>query len=109
MDTNVYIAETREFASLYPLMTVTQLLTFMCIARRGRCTISDVERELGLSKASASRNVAAWTNMTAFGKEGLGFVSKQVDPEDSRNRILTLTPEGKAFYERMRELTYERA
>lgn len=103
MDPHRYITETREFASLYPLMTLTQLLTFMCIARRGKCTQKDVERELDLTNASASRNVQAWVDMSQFGRPGLAFVRKEEDPLDRRNRVLTLTPEGLNFYEKMRQ------
>lgn len=109
MDANVLIREVEGFASIDPEMQLNTMLTFLYIARRGVCIQQDIERELGLSNATASRNVSYWTAQKAYNKPGVGFVERMEDPKDRRQRLLRLTKEGKAFFDRIQEREYGKA
>lgn len=80
------------------------LRTFIFIAQRGNCTQKDVENELGVTNASASRNVSYWTDRRFDRRPGLGFVERVEDEYDRRFKILKLTTKGREFFEQLRKL-----
>lgn len=93
-----------EFQKLDPNMGVQTILTFLSIARRRECTQKDIEAELGLTNASASRNVAYWTDLKIYGVPGKGFVDRREDERDRRYKKLTLTAEGRRFHAKLKQL-----
>jgi DNA-binding MarR family transcriptional regulator len=82
---------------------LTTLLTFLFVAQRGKCTQKDVEMELGVSNASASRNVSFWTDRRYDRAEGLNFIERVEGNYDRRFKELTLTQRGKSFYKKVME------
>lgn len=78
------------------------LRTFLFIAQRGACTQKELERHLGLTNSTASRNVSYWTDRRFDRKPGLGFLMRVEDPHDRRFRTVTLTNKGREFYERLK-------
>ena len=80
------------------------LRAFLFIAQRGNCTQKDVETELGITNASASRNVSYWTDRRFDRRPGMGFVERVEDQYDRRFKTLKLTPRGRYFYEELRGL-----
>lgn len=52
-----------------------------------------------LSLASASRHVALLSHTRRQGTEGMGLVEVTVNPEERRQRLITLTPKGKRVYQ----------
>ena len=83
----------------YPALQV-----FLYVAKHQGCQQKDVEENLGLTNASASRNVSIWTDRRADRRPGFGFITRDFDPYDQRYRVLNLTEAGKAFYEKIRNL-----
>jgi DNA-binding MarR family transcriptional regulator len=83
---------------------VTTLLTFLYIAQKPKCSQVELEQDLGLTNASASRNVSYWTSRRADRQPGLGFVERVEDDYDRRIKQLTLTPLGRSFYTQLLEL-----
>lgn len=82
-----------------------QFQTFRCflfVAHRGSCTQKDVEEGLGVSNASASRNISYWTQQRFDRKPGKGFIMRVEDPNDRRYRVLTLTKQGRDFFHELR-------
>lgn len=106
MDPNVLIREVETFADIDPEMQIATMLTFLYVARRGVCTQKDIELELGLSNAAASRNVSYWAEQKIRDKPGIGFIRREDDPMDRRFKRLSLTDKGKAFYQRLLEREY---
>lgn len=104
MDINVLRKELEAFAKINPEVNVTMLLIFLFIAQRGICTQKDVEVNLGLTNATASRGVSWWATVKRYGEEGVGFVERNEDPRDRRYKILKLTPAGQKFYEKLRKM-----
>ena len=80
------------------------LRAFLFVAQRGGCTQKDVEIGMGVTNASASRNISYWTDRRYDRKPGLGFIDRVEDDYDRRLRNLKLTPDGKEFFEKLRKL-----
>ncbi|MCW2286884.1 hypothetical protein M2320_004701, partial [Rhodoblastus acidophilus] len=55
MDVNEVALGAEAFADVDPFMQVSTMLTFLYIARRGLCNQKDIELELRVSNAVASR------------------------------------------------------
>lgn len=78
-------------------MQLQTVLTFLLIAKEEGCTLRDLEREMGVSSSSVSRNVAALSATDRRGAAGHGLVMKEVSPTDGRARVLFLTRKGRKF------------
>lgn len=109
MDVNVLINLMEEFAEIDPTISMPSILTFLYIARRGKVLQKDIELALGLSGAAASRNISYWTDMKFRDKPGKGFVERYEDPMNRRFKVIQLTPEGKAFYQKLLEAEHGKA
>lgn len=95
----------RAFDKLRELDQEIQLQTAMCflfVAQRGVCTQRDVERELGLTNAGASRNISYWTDRRFDRRPGMGFIARTEDEHDRRFKTLRLTSKGQSFYDYLR-------
>lgn len=103
IDTNVGLNLAESFAELDTTMQISNMLTFLYVARRGVCSQKDIELALGLSNAASSRNISYWCERKRYGVEGHGFINREIDPKDNRQKILSLTDEGQEFYRRLRE------
>jgi hypothetical protein len=57
-DINSLRKEVEAFAGVNPEINATMILVFLFIAQRGMCTQKDVEVNLGLTNATASRTSA---------------------------------------------------
>lgn len=74
-----------------------EILSSLCVAPRGTSTPS----ELGALTRTPSATMANRTERL----EQRGFVARRWNPDDTRSRIVRITPEGRAIAERaMREL-----
>lgn len=103
IDTNVGLNLAESFAELDTTMQISNMLTFLYVARRGVCSQKDIELALGLSNAAASRNISYWCERKRYGVEGHGFIHREMDPKDNRQKLLSLTDEGKVFYDSLRQ------
>lgn len=84
-----------------------QIQTLRCllyVASRGQCSQKDLEQSLGMTNASASRNISYWTERRFDRKAGKGFIERSEDEFDRRFKSLTLTRKGKAFMQKLREI-----
>jgi DNA-binding MarR family transcriptional regulator len=89
-----------HFALIAPHMQLSTMMIFLFVAERGPCTQKEVERQFGLSNASASRNIGYWSDPEDGDAVGAGLIERQVDPTDKRRRLLRLTPRGTEFFTR---------
>ncbi|WP_316172950.1 MarR family transcriptional regulator [Bradyrhizobium sp. SZCCHNRI2049] len=80
------------------------LRTFLFVAKRGKCTQKDVELELKISNAAASRNVSWWTDRRYDRQQGMNFIERVEQDADRRFKELTLTAQGKKFYAELLEV-----
>lgn len=104
MDINLLVRSLEAFADIDPEIQLPAVMTLLFVAQRGQCSQKDVEENLGMSNSSASRNVSYWTERRFDRKPGVGFIRRQEDDHDRRTKVLSLTPTGEAFLERLRRL-----
>lgn len=78
------------------------LQAFLFVARNQGCSQKDVEVKLGMTNASASRNVSIWTERRFDRKPGFGLIQRDFDAHDQRFRVLTLTEAGQKFFEQIK-------
>ncbi len=106
MDMIKFNREVDVFKELDPEMQLITLQVFLYVASRGICTQKDLEIGLGLTNGTASRNVSYWADMKRYRVEGMGLIKREEDPKDRRYKLLSLTPAGKEFYDRIRKTHY---
>lgn len=101
MDTPAGINFLAAFRELDPDIQNRTMSVLLHVALRGQCSQKDIERDLGMSNAAASRNVSYWTTdiQKRDGKPGPGYIERYEDPNDRRFKILRLTPAGRKWYE----------
>lgn len=109
MDVNRLVNLLEVFAEIDPNISMPSVLTFLYIARRGKVVQKDIELALGLSGVATSRNVSYWADMKFRDKPGKGFVERYEDPMNRRFKVIQLTPEGKAFYQKLLESEHGKA
>lgn len=95
MEINKLIQVIERFREVSPDIQALTILTFLYVGRRGVCVQKDIEYELRVSNAAASRNINYWSNT---GTKGLDFMERYEDPTDRRNNLLRLSKKGLAFY-----------
>lgn len=88
-----------SFRAIDPDMSISCALALLYSAEEE--IQRDVEARLGLSNASASRNVAYWSKQHKRGVPGKDFISQYVNPDDRRYRRIDLTAKGKAFIDQL--------
>ena len=84
-------------------LQLNTLQAFLFVGQRGSCTQKELEDALGGSNASASRNVAYWTDRRFDRKPGMDFIRREEDDYDRRFKRLTLTRKGAAFWKKLQE------
>jgi DNA-binding MarR family transcriptional regulator len=82
-------------------MPVQQQLVLCHIALNEGTTQRDLCQALDMAVSSASRNIAALSEVHRLGKPGLGLITWSEDLNDRRSKLLTLTPKGRAFMHRI--------
>ena len=92
------------FRKLDPDLPIQYALSFMTVAQNEGISIGELADRLGIAQSSASRNVAALSRWHSFGKAGLDLVQAQEDPRERRRKIVSLTPNGRAFLDELRAI-----
>jgi DNA-binding MarR family transcriptional regulator len=82
-----------------------QLVSVFCyIASHNPCNLQSIEKELGLSPNSTSRNTDWLSTHHRLGKPGMGLIYKKRDPFNGRRRIVELTDKGYEMIEQIKEI-----
>lgn len=95
-----------KFSQVDKTMQANAMLTLLYVAqyqdRPEGITTSDIRKWLGVSNASASRNIHLWGEGTADSStSGFGMVEVREDPNNRTKRHVRLTPKGEAFIQQM--------
>lgn len=97
-----------EFRKLDSEMQAQTMLAFLYIAQnegsQTPVTVRDVGERLGITSASASRNVAALSKWHRHGKMGHDLVEAYENPERRIEKFIRLTPKGKRVLQTIEEL-----
>lgn len=90
------------FRNLDSELPLQQLAMFLAIAQcEGQKSVTELGNDVGLSRASASRNIAALTNLHWKKKPGLGLVQLETDPIMLSRKSVILTAQGKQTIEKL--------
>jgi DNA-binding MarR family transcriptional regulator len=89
------------FAKIDPAMPLSALQTLVWVGLNEGQLQTELENYLGTSNATASRSIAWWSDWRSFKdkRRGPGFIETYADPMDRRQRVVKLTPAGKAFFQ----------
>jgi len=97
-----------EFRKLDPEMQLQTVLAFILVAHKqsqgNTITIKEVGEMLGVTSASASRNVAALTSINRSRRTGHELVVTYENPEFRVEKFIELTDKGKALVTRLENL-----
>lgn len=97
------VAIIREVDSELPIQTVH---TFLLIAQNPGITAVDIAARSGLTRASASRNVRRLSRKHKGNPKGLNLVIARENAEDSREKLLHVSPFGTKILERLRKAVH---
>jgi len=101
----VLIEALQEFREkVDPEMPVQQLLTFLVAARTPGVTMQDAMKELDVSSASISRNVAKLGRVDRHHEPGYDLVAAYEDPMERRRKVVELTSHGKQLAKRVADI-----
>lgn len=98
---NDLITALETFSTVDNEMQLPTILAFLYVARRGECTQKDIEVELRMTNATASRNISYWTDRRFDRRPGIGFIERREDDHDRRYKALKLNTRGRSFYEKL--------
>jgi len=97
-----------EFSKLDSEMQAQTMLTLLFIARKGELgsppTVREVGEYLGVTGASASRNVAALSKHHRHNKAGHDLVYSYENPAKRIEKFIELTPKGKRVINSLEDL-----
>lgn len=85
---------------------VQVIATFLYVASHDDCNKIDMEKALGLSSASGSRNTDWLSDQHRLGKPGLGMIVKYRDRTNRRRQILQLTAKGRQMTNTLKNILY---
>ena len=83
-----------EFRGVDPEMQAQGVALFLYSAIYPGCTMTDLQRNLGMTQASCSRNVSAFSEWHRLDKPGHGLLAATPDPMERRRKIVQLTEKG---------------
>lgn len=99
-----------QFRAINPSMPVQQVQTFLHVCEHENdamgVSIKDIAQSLGFSGASASRNVAAFTDWTRHRRKGPDLLVTTEDPMNRAYKKVTLTAKGRRLRDTLLELTH---
>ena len=82
-------------------MPVSQALSLILIAGNEGLSLKELAQKTEIGMASASRYVSNFGKVTKPGSKGLGLVAAVEDPLERRKKIITLTPKGRTFVNKL--------
>ena len=84
----------QRFRDLHNEATVLQVQLFLLVTERPGIAQSDLYTALGVSDSAASRILAFLSEIGGRHSEGLRLIAISVNPNDRRERTVTLTTKG---------------
>ena len=97
-----------QFRAINPSIPVQQVQTFLYVCEHQDdpegVSIKDIATALGFSHASASRNVAAFSDWTRHRREGPALLAAHEDMMHRSHKKVFLTEQGERLKETLQEL-----
>jgi DNA-binding MarR family transcriptional regulator len=95
-----------EFRALRKSLPAQAVAAFLYIAIHERVLLTDLEKDLKMSSASASRNSDMLSDWDRYGKPGPNLIKKEPDPLMGTRVILSMTPRGERFALTIKRILY---
>lgn len=95
-----------EFRALKQSIPAQAIAAFVYIAIHERVLMTDLQKDLKMSSASASRNTDMLSDWDWVGKPGPNLIKKEPDPLMANRLILSLTPRGERFALTIKRILY---
>ena len=94
-----------HLTDIYYKATINHLRVFLYVAARPPDVVHprDLPDALGMPQTTVSRTVRSMAQRSYIHEQGFGLLRLSIDPEDERQRIVELTPEGKTFAKKIRK------
>lgn len=92
------------FRQLNKDMLANEMMAFLLVAERNGISMTELQDVLDLSKAATSRNVNFLSQHGANSRDGLKLVITTENPENRRQKLVHLTPRGKALKRQIESL-----
>ncbi len=92
-----------EFRKLDPDMQMPMAATFLLVALNDGISRTEVMGRLGVAGSTATRNLMGLMQQGRLGRPGHGLVDQEVNPEERRWRMHSLSPKGRAVLRAMLE------
>jgi DNA-binding MarR family transcriptional regulator len=99
-----FISALEAFRQLDPEMPAQTVLTFLTVATNPGIGMSKLAEKLGIAMSSTSRNVFVLSRFKQGQTPGHDLISSEMDPDNRRAKILTLTPKGERFYAHLQRI-----
>jgi len=97
-----------QFRAINPNMPVQQVQTFLYVCKHeqdeGGCNVRDLATALDYSLASASRNIAAFSEVTRHKKQGPNLLEAREDFYNRAYKRISLTEGGRRLRNTLQEL-----
>jgi DNA-binding MarR family transcriptional regulator len=108
---NAVLKAMQAFKALDPRISVNEVIAFLYAAENEGLSVQDVADLAGMTQSTASRSLRAlgpavspWSQPPA-----VGLIEAFLNPHDGRSHVIHLTPQGRAFRERLDEIIREAA
>lgn len=85
------------FRSANPIMTIQAAHTLLLVATNPGSSVSELSNISGYKLTTISRNLLDLGARNRKKEPGLGLVFAEVDPNELRKKLVSLTPKGKAL------------
>jgi len=95
MDIYTIIKILKRLRELDAEMPIQMAQCFLHVALRPGLNMKELGEETGLSQSSASRNIQTLGKWHRIGKPGYDIVETFEDPDDTRRKLMFLTPKGR--------------
>lgn len=87
-----------------PEMPAQTLSTLLLVAGNPGISMQKLAETLNIASSSTSRNVSALSKWKAFQKPGLDLVEAIDNPQNRREKLVSLTPKGERLVAAIKEL-----
>ena len=87
-------------------LPIQALAVFLYVASHNGCHKKAMEDDLGMNKASGSRNTDWLARLHRLNRPGLNLITKEIDPSDKRMTVLKLTRKGKDLVFKVNRILY---
>ena len=80
------------------------MATLLYVASHNECHKQALEEDLNFTTASGSRNTDRLSKFHRLNKPGLDLIKKEVDPDNKKRQLLSLTKKGEDLIKQIKEI-----